>query len=82
MCGSSMSRAGANIADLPSRGKFELLREMGSKRFEIELPDIGGDWTDVFTRVFKRLAPRPTAGAKRAHAEIETEIARLRAASG
>ena len=68
--------------DLPSRGKFKLLQEMGSVRFEIELPDIGGDWTDVFTRVFRRLAPPPTAGAKRGGAEIETEIARLWAASG
>ena len=55
---------------------------MGSVRFEIELDDIGGDWTDVFTRVFRRLAFRPTAGAKRARAEIETDLARLRAALG
>ena len=54
---------------------------MGSVRFEIELPDVGGDWSDVFRRVFRKLAPRPTAGAKRARAEIESEIARIRAVS-
>ena len=56
------------------------MRAWRSVRFEIELPDIGGDWSEVFSRAFRRLAPRPTAGAKQARAEIESEIARLRAA--
>ena len=35
--------SGANIADLPSRGEFALLRRLESIRFETTLPPIGGD---------------------------------------
>ena len=72
-------QSGANIADLPSRGEFALLSSLDSVRFETVLPAIGGDWTEVFRRVFKDFAPRPTAGMKRAAAAVSDEIVRLRA---
>ena len=35
-------RSKANIADLPSRDEFEMLRDMGSVEVEMRLPDVGG----------------------------------------
>ena len=61
-------QSGANISDLPSRGKFELLAEMGSLQFKMILPPVGGDWWRVYTSLFMKLAPRPSAGAKRSRA--------------
>jgi hypothetical protein len=69
---------GANIADLPSRGEFALLRELGSTRFEITMPEVGGDWREVYRRIFANLAPRPSRSVKRARSEIEAEAKRLR----
>jgi hypothetical protein len=71
-------QSGANIADLPSRGEFALLHSLGSIRFEIVLPQIGGEWTEVFSSIFRDFAPRPSAGVKRARAQISEEVARLR----
>ena len=70
--------SGANIADMPSRGEFALLHELGSVRFEITLPEIGGDWQLTYTRIFRELAPRPSASVKRARREVEAEVKRLR----
>ena len=53
--------SGANIADLPSRGEFALLRRLGSVRFETTLPPIGGDWSSVYRDTYfatTRRAPR------------------------
>ena len=61
-------QSGANISDLPSRGKFELLAGMGSLEFERILQPVGGDWWRVYTSLFMKLAPRPSAGAKRSRA--------------
>ena len=35
--------SGANIAELPSRGEFSLLQELGSKEFKVEWPPVGAD---------------------------------------
>ena len=67
--------SGANIADLPSRGEFDLLEEMQSVRFEITLPVIGGDWSAVYADIFGRFAPRPTKGDKRRRAAIVAALA-------
>ena len=64
---------------IPSRGEFELLRELGSTRFAAVLPEIGGDWRTVYTKIFKDLAPRPSASVKRARAEIAEEVRRVMA---
>ena len=72
-------QSGANISDLPSRGKFELLAEMGSLQFEMTLPPVGGDWWRVYTSLFMKLAPRPSAGAKRARAQVAAELESLKA---
>ena len=72
-------QSGANISDPPSRGKFELLAEMGSVSFPTILPPVGGDWEDVYTSLFTELAPRPSAGAKRSRAEIASELSSLKA---
>ena len=53
-------QSGANISDLPSRGKFELLAEMSSISFPMVLLPVGGNWEAVYTSLFTRLAP-PTA---------------------
>ena len=45
-------QSGANISNLPSRGNFELLAEMGSLEFEMILPPVGGDWWRVYTSLF------------------------------
>ena len=70
---------GNAVADLPSRGKFELLAEMGSLQFEMVLPPVGGDWWRVYTSLFMKLAPRPSAGAKRARAQVAVELESLKA---
>ena len=71
----------ANIADMPSRGDFALLNELGSERFEITLPEVGGDWQQVYQRIFRDLAPRPSASVKRARKEVDSEVRRLRGRS-
>ena len=72
-------QSGANISDLPSRGKFELLADMGSLQFEMILPPVGGGWWCVYTSLFMELAPRPSAGAKRSRAQVEAELESLKA---
>ena len=72
-------QSGANISDLPSRGKFELLAEMGSIQFEMVIPPVGGDWWRVYTSLFMKLAPRPSAGAKRARTQVAAELESLKA---
>jgi hypothetical protein len=74
--------SGANIADLPSRGEFGMLHELGSIRFPTILPVIGGDWREVYTRIFADLAPRPSKGSKRMRAEIGAETAAIKARRG
>ena len=53
-------QSGANVADLPSCGKFELLESMGSIPFETVPPPIGEDWTAAFVHV-DLLSPCPPA---------------------
>ena len=74
-----MLASGANIADLPSRGEFDLLHRLGSVRFETVLPPIGGDWSSVYRDIFRDHAPRPSHGVKRARKEIEEQVRVIRA---
>ena len=71
-------QSGANIADQPSRGDEALLLSMGSVRFEMELPPVGGDWAVIYEELFMKLAPRPSRGVKRARREIEDEIEKIK----
>ena len=73
--------SGANISDLPSRGEFALLLELGSTRFETVMPAVGGDWAAVYRQTFKDLAPRPSASMKRARKEVDEEVRRVRSRS-
>jgi hypothetical protein len=71
--------SGANIADLPSRGEFELLRELGSIEFDTVVPVIKADWLEAYRAAFDGFAPRRTGAEKRTARDIETEVCRLRA---
>ena len=58
--------SGANIADLPSRGEFELLNEYGSIEFVTIVPVIKADWLEAYRAAFDGFAPRRLkAGASR-----------------
>ena len=70
--------SGANISDLPSRGDFALLHELGSTRFETVLPEVGGEYAAIYRQVFKDLSPRPSSSVKRARREMEDEVRRVR----
>ena len=69
----------ANIADLPSRGEFDKLLEMGAVRVPCVIPSIGGDWEAVYRDVMSRLAPRATHGVKRQADAIRAAIGAERA---
>ena len=68
--------SGANLADLPSRGEFELLNEFGSIPFEIVWPTVGEDWLHAIDRIFAKHAPPRTRREKRWRAEVTDETAR------
>ena len=71
--------SGANIADLPSRGDFDLLAQMGSKPFDVAWPPVGLSWRDAFRHAWKRASPsRPSTAAKRAFDEIQDAISEMR----
>ena len=67
-------QSGANIADQPSRGDVALLLSLGSIAFDMQLPPVGGDWSATYKAMFCRLAPRPTAGVKRARAVVQSHV--------
>ena len=70
-------QSGANIADQPSRGDVALLLSLGSIAFDMQLPPVGGDWSATYKAMFCRLAPRPTAGVKRARAVVQSHVDEL-----
>jgi hypothetical protein len=70
--------SGANIADLPSRGEFELLNEYGSIAFDTIVPVIKADWLEAYRAAFDGFAPRRSKAEKRAAQEISSEVTRLR----
>lgn len=70
--------SGANIADLPSRGEFELLHELGSIEFEIITPVIKADWLEAYRVAYDRYAPKRTGAEKRTARAIEVEVSRMR----
>ena len=51
--------SGANIADLPSRGEFSLLQELGSEKFDVKWPPVGAEWLAAFEEVYLSMAPPP-----------------------
>ena len=66
--------SGANIADQPSRGEFDLLDELGSTPFPIRWPDMDASWAGVFDATFREFAPRPSKAEKRARSAVASEI--------
>lgn len=66
----------ANIADLPSRGEFELLQELGSVEGEVVWPDLRSGWKAALEAAFDAYAPRPSRGSKRARAEVALAVSR------
>ena len=72
----------ANIADLPSRGDFDLLlREYGSMRVAPALPPLELSWAGAFATVFKEFILRVGAAprsVKRAKSRVLTRMATLR----
>ena len=46
----------ANISDLPSRGEFEKLGELGSVSFEIVWPELGASWSANFAAAYNLYA--------------------------
>ena len=75
----------ANLADLPSRGEFELLEEMGSRdvmkgRSPREaLPDVVPDWALTLRQAFAVYAPARTKREKRWRREVLEAVAQERA---
>ena len=69
---------GANIADLPSRGDFALLREMGSTPVDLTLPEIAADWSQVYRDVYLAYARRRSRAEENASRDVQTEIQRIR----
>ena len=74
--------SGANIADLPSRGEFAKLRELGSVEFKIVWPDLGKSWSASFESAYNQYAPSPTRAAKRKRGEIAKALGLLRLLRG
>jgi hypothetical protein len=72
--------SGANIADLPSRDEFALLRQMGSVSFseDIVWPDVQSSLSTVFADLWAAHAPAPSRSQKRQLAAIEKERSELR----
>ena len=72
----------ANIADLPSRGDFDLLlREYGSTRVAFMFPPLELSWAGAFATVFKAFVLPGFAGPrcmKRARGRVLTRMATLR----
>ena len=69
----------ANIADLPSRGEFGKLVELGSVWFASVLPDLGLSWSASFASAFMMYAPRSGKASLRYQREIRQAIERLSA---
>jgi hypothetical protein len=70
--------SGANIADLPSRGEFTLLRAMGSAPFSPTWPDLQGSLRSIFERYWVSLSGSLSRAVSRHMVEIDDEIDRLR----
>ena len=68
----------ANVADLPSRGEFALLREMRSAEVkDLRWPEASESWLDVIDAVrggFKEFAPAKLRQEKRWRSEIVEAI--------
>jgi hypothetical protein len=71
--------SGANIADLPSRGEFSLLQELGSEKFDVKWPLVGAEWLAAFEEVYLSLALPPSRAMKRQASDIGAELQRLKA---
>lgn len=70
--------SGANIADLPSRGEFEKLTELGSVPFTAKWPELGASWSASFASAFNEYAPRPGKAAVRLRRAIQAAIELIR----
>jgi len=70
--------SGANISDLPSRGEFEKLRELGSVYFEPVWPPLGSSWATTFTAAYQAYAPKPSRAACRFQREVQSAIENIR----
>ena len=71
--------SGANLADQPSRGEFDLLRELGSESFELDWPDATDSWLEAVDDAFRRYAAASTRMERRWRDEIEEAIETVRA---
>ena len=67
----------ANISDLPSRGEFEKLGELGSVSFEIVWPELGASWSASFAAAYNLYAPKPGKAALRLRRAIDQAILKL-----
>ena len=75
----------ANLADLPSRGEFDLLRELGSRDVmegrspQEALPDVEPDWAWTLRQAFAVYAPARTKREKRWRREVLEAVSQERA---
>ena len=65
----------ANLADLPSRREFALLRSMGAVWRETALPPLLTSWSESYSRVLRVFSRRHTSMSKRAIASVKKAIA-------
>ena len=73
---------GANLADMPSRDDFSLLRKLGSVPVDagdVFWPDLSQGLTQAFLDVWARLAGKESSADKRSRKAIEAAIAAMRA---
>ena len=70
--------SGANISDLPSRGEFEKLNELGSVFFEPVWPPLGASWAATFAAAYEAYAPRPSRATLRFKREVQSAIESIR----
>ena len=69
----------ANLADLPSRGSFELLeQELGSTRVEFVLPPLQLSWSGSFAYLFNEYAGLRARRFKRARQRVQDAMQGLR----
>ena len=67
-----------NIADLPSRGEFTKLAELGSVSFDIVWPDLGASWSASFASAYNLYARKPGKAALRLRRAISQATESLR----
>ena len=73
---------GANLADMPSRDDFSLLRKLGSVPVDagdVFWPDLSQGLTQAFLDVWARLAGKESSADKRSREAIEAALAAMRA---